>query len=86
MVIRLKYCGGCNPRYDRAALAARLGRDLPGARLLNEGAGEFDVVAVLCGCPAGCAGHEELRGRLGKMVLTDERDYAALLKLCEAEE
>ncbi|MDL2307207.1 hypothetical protein LJC48_04160 [Desulfovibrio sp. OttesenSCG-928-C06] len=82
MIIRLKYCGGCNPRYDRTALAARLGRDLPGARLTHEGEGEFDVVAVLCGCPARCAGHEELRGRLGKIVLADERDYTALLKLC----
>lgn len=82
MTIRLKYCGGCNPRYDREQLARRLRLDFPQARLFGQGEGLFDVVAVICGCAARCAGHEELQGRCGKAVLADSADYEKLRALC----
>lgn len=51
----VKYCGGCNPRYDRAALVksleARLGQTLPAA----EPGRWYDEIFVVCGCPARCA-------------------------------
>lgn len=50
----VKYCGGCNSRYDRVAahrmLEQKLGA-LPAAK-----AGEhYAVIFVLCGCTACCA-------------------------------
>lgn len=51
----VKYCGGCNPRYDRSAevrrMEARLGEQLPAAQPGKY----YDEVYVICGCPARCA-------------------------------
>ncbi len=51
----VKYCGGCNPRYDRVAfvrsIEERLGESLPGAK-----PGEaYDEIYVICGCSSRCA-------------------------------
>ena len=79
MVIGIKYCGGCNPRYDRPTLAARLKSDLPGAQVVSAGKTQ-DYVVVLCGCSSACAQHQHLTGRYGKSVLAREEDYAPLLE------
>lgn len=33
MTVAVKYCGGCNPRYERTELAERLRADFPGVRI-----------------------------------------------------
>lgn len=84
MLIALKYCGGCNPRYERGALADRLKTDFPDADIVasgNLGDRTPDVVAVITGCGSACASHEELRGRLGKVVLCEPEDYDTLAGL-----
>lgn len=84
MLIALKYCGGCNPRYDRGSLAEKLATDFPEAELVpsgNLGDRTPDVVAVITGCGSACADHEELAGRLGKVVLRDPEDYETLREL-----
>jgi|GEM_PF-487233 len=80
MHVTVKYCGGCNPRHDRAALIRRLREDFPGVSLGGaDGAGpEPDLVAVVCGCPSRCASHQHLVGRFGKVVLCAPEDYPAL--------
>lgn len=56
MIVGIKYCGGCNPRYDRVAAARRLEAAFPGLTFTpaRPGAG-IDVLLVLCGCTARCA-------------------------------
>jgi hypothetical protein len=83
MVIGIKYCGGCNPRYDRTSLVARLKSDLPKAQIV--GAGDVqDYVAVLCGCSSACAAHAHLTGRLGKSMVISAADYETLLETLRA--
>ena len=55
--VGIKYCGGCNPRFDRVAAVESLGcRALPAAR-----PGErYDLILVVCGCSAACAGLDGL--------------------------
>lgn len=84
MTIGIKYCGGCNPRYDRTAVVARLGRDLPGAQIGFAGGEKPDYVLVLCGCSSACAQHQHLLGRHGKSVLVREEDYTPLLDKLKA--
>ena len=54
--VGLKYCGGCNPRYDRIALVedlkARLGREIEWAPLA---VGDLDFVLAIEGCETACA-------------------------------
>jgi hypothetical protein len=48
--VTVVYCGGCNPHIDRAAIAAELPVDDPGARP--------GAAVHLSGCPRACAsGH-----------------------------
>jgi 4-hydroxybutyrate CoA-transferase len=80
--IRVKYCGGCNPRYDRTAVTARLRAAFPLLEVAESPGGDADLfVAVVCGCPSACAEHEHLRGLAGKMVLTCGEDYEKLAGL-----
>lgn len=59
----VKYCGGCNPRYDRVAavrrLEERLGEVLPSAQPGTE----YDQIFVICGCSARCANVSGLLAR-----------------------
>ncbi len=81
MRVAVKYCGGCNPRYDRAALIKRLRDEVPDVGVVRPGGEEVDVVAVMCGCAVACAEHSHLHGQLGKVILTKAADYDSLRRL-----
>ena len=70
--LAVKYCGGCNPRYDRIAavreLEKRLGRPLPAAR---PGVW-YQAVYVVCGCTARCADVSALAAQ--RFILVDSPD------------
>lgn len=59
----VKYCGGCNPRFDRVELVHRLeaalGQPLQPARPDEP----YEELYVICGCPARCADTSALRFR-----------------------
>ena len=57
----LRYCGGCNPRYDRVALVKQLQQSLPGIRFeLADADAEHAAVLLVCGCSAQCVGLSDL--------------------------
>ncbi len=74
MVVRVKYCGGCNPRFDRKAVVEKLRASHPEIEFVETGEGPFDWVFVIAGCPASCALHEDLDGEYGKLVVSSEED------------
>lgn len=82
MRIGVKYCGGCNPRYNRTEFAARLKKELDGRSVewVSAGAAEepLDFVLVICGCTAACAQHQDLNGAYGKLVVHTPAQYAAV--------
>ena len=54
--VGLKYCGGCQPRYDRTAAVARLARRLAGRIVLVPWDDPLaEAVLVVCGCDVSCA-------------------------------
>lgn len=56
VVIGLRYCGGCNPRYDRVALAKEMAACFPQAELAAaQPETPYPAVLVVCGCPVRCA-------------------------------
>lgn len=91
MRIGVKYCGGCNPRYDRTALTARLQMAWPQAQWVPARPGEaLDAVLVVCGCTAACAERSELAGKYGLLVVRppeqERQTLEWLRKLQELEE
>jgi len=81
MDVAVKYCGGCNPMFDRAGFAEKLREALPGISVqpFRENA-DADYLVVICGCRRACALHEGLSGRYGKYVVTDSADYESLFR------
>ena len=68
--VGVKYCGGCNPRYDRTAVRARLKAACPFASFSTAIPGEpCDALLVLCGCTARCADVTGLTGRYGQWTM-----------------
>ena len=83
MRVGVKYCGGCNPRYDRVDFVARLKAGL-GSGVEWSYAGALaeapDFLLVVCGCTAACADHRNLTAVHGKRVVFAQDQYAAALE------
>lgn len=64
MEVGVKYCGGCNPRYDRPELLNKLRKAYPDVKFdyAKEGV-ETDLLIVLCGCTAECADISNLKAK-----------------------
>ena len=62
-VVGLRYCGGCNPRYDRVAAAEQLRAQFPDLELGPAAPGR-GLTLVVCGCAARCADVSDLDGEL----------------------
>lgn len=81
MKIGIKYCGGCNPRFERASIAARLREDFPEATIVSALQGPADVVAVICGCLSACAYSDAPKGAKGTYVIAGPEEYETLRRL-----
>ena len=54
--VGVRYCGGCNPRYDRLSLVDRLAAALPELEFVSAQDGvPYAAAMVVCGCTARCA-------------------------------
>jgi len=54
--IAIKFCGGCNPGYDRVALADYVKKSLHGrVEFVSPSSDEIDMVLAVEGCKTCCA-------------------------------
>lgn len=74
MKLYLKYCGGCNPLYDRSLVKDRFAVDFPELVFTREES-EADRAAVICGCSRACAGVSEAYGGEEAVYITSMADY-----------
>ena len=61
--IGVRFCGGCNPRYDRVGALRMLRESLP--QLIWESVEpgmEYDRYLLICGCMAACVTVKDLPG------------------------
>ena len=81
MRIGIKFCGGCNPRYDRSNFVKRLKDELTDISFESaKGNVCYDMVIVLCGCSSVCANHEKLNG-VQKIIISEENDFNKVKKI-----
>jgi hypothetical protein len=85
MRIGIKYCGGCNPRYDRTDLVTRLKKHIGEGHSIETAKQGiiYDIVVVLCGCTSACASHQNLEVKYEKICITSESDYIKLLNIID---
>lgn len=64
MKIGIKYCGGCNPRYDRTKEVEKLKKQFPQHEFTYDpGKAACDIYLLVCGCMTACATSEGLAAR-----------------------
>ncbi|MCI2062691.1 MAG: hypothetical protein LKJ83_07955 [Eubacteriaceae bacterium] len=85
MIIGIKYCGGCNPRYDRTGAVRSLASAMPYAEF-RPAAGKEDYIIIVCGCPAECADHSALTAGRGKIIVHDKEKAAEIKEQIEIRE
>ncbi|MBU3190948.1 hypothetical protein K9O30_17240 [Clostridium bowmanii] len=81
MKIGIKYCGGCNPTYDRTDVASRLKKHSGfnhNIELAKQGT-IYDVIVIICGCICACADHQNLEAKYEKVCIISESDIIKLL-------
>ncbi len=81
----VKYCGGCNPRYDRTAFVRRLETEFPAVSFVPAGEGFSGPLLVVCGCAARCAGLNGLSACERRFVVCGEGDLAGAEAFVEQE-
>jgi 4-hydroxybutyrate CoA-transferase len=59
--IRIKYCGGCNPGYDRSFLVERI-KTRMGDAVKWVSSEPYDLVIAVQGCETACADLAEFEG------------------------
>lgn len=68
--IGVKYCGGCNPRYDRAAFLEKVKQLCPEASFFPAwGNRNFDAYIVINGCPSACAEIKGMKTEKEKIII-----------------
>lgn len=66
MLIGIKYCGGCNPTFDRGGTVQKIIKAYPGHRFENVREDRvYDLVLVLQGCSSMCANLSNIRSVQG---------------------
>lgn len=81
MNIGVKYCGGCNPTYDRKKFLLRLKEKFNFNFSIAYMDEVYDIILVLCGCKSCCAHHDELRYRLEKILVRSDEDFDEVEKI-----
>lgn len=78
MTINIRYCGGCNPRYDRKKIVQRIQKAFSLHTLLINSQEAADAVVILCGCSSACAVSREDYENPNVFVMWKEEDWYAL--------
>jgi hypothetical protein len=71
-LIGVKYCGGCNPRIDRAGLVREIEKLLPPDYRLTNDPSPFDLwetAILVCGCEVKCANRPYIRSLSRRWIL-----------------
>lgn len=80
--IGIKYCGGCNPRYDRVREVASLIRQFPSFTFQYDTAVYCPIWIVVCGCQSACCPTDDLSG--GQILrLREPKDFLAVRRELE---
>lgn len=81
MNIGIKYCGGCNPHFDRTNVINKImglfkDENIEYAKENNS----YDIIIVINGCNRACSDHSSLRGK-EKIFINSEEDYLEAVNL-----
>ena len=77
MKIGIKYCGGCNPRYDRKKFIEDIKKtfgDVYDFQLANQDT-EYDALLIMGGCGNCCADYSGIKTKYDPFLVKAKEDY-----------
>ena len=73
MIVGIKYCGGCNPEYDRVALVEQIRCVLKGkVEFVSDQSEGVELILAVQGCATACADLTPFKGIQIKMITKTE--------------
>lgn len=82
MVGGIKYCGGCNPRFDRGKAFDTIKKRLEGKVdfLIAEEEIEYDFILVIGGCTKCCASYCQYKTKNDYILMWDENHIEKIIR------
>ena len=75
MNIGIKYCGGCNPHFDRSNVLNKIMELFKHDKFeYAKENNSYDIIIVINGCSRGCSDHSSLKGDQ-VIFINQEADY-----------
>lgn len=76
MKIGVKYCGGCNPCYERRNIIRWVKRDYPmiETEAIKDGT-FYDICLIICGCKEQCSDYSYLKKQYDVLVVRSPEEY-----------
>jgi hypothetical protein len=78
--IAIKYCGGCNPSYERVEVVQQL-QSLLKDRFIFSASDrqDSDIMVFVCGCPRACANKNLNNLKVPSRSIVGENDFKSLI-------
>jgi len=85
MNIGIKYCGGCNPTYDRPSVVSSLREHISKDHSIETAKQGivYDVVIILCGCSSACVSNNNLEAKYEKICITSGNYKSKLFNIID---
>ncbi|MDD2981131.1 MAG: enoyl-CoA hydratase-related protein [Hespellia sp.] len=81
MKIGIKYCGGCNPNYNRKKAVEKISKNLTGCSIESVSTDqEYNIILIVCGCHRTCIKDQRPAKSGQYVVLHSEEDFENMEK------
>lgn len=80
MKIGIKYCGGCNPRYQRSEEVRKLQESMKNCEFTYNSDEVCDLWITVSGCPSACTKNVQLKAKYGIINVSRAKDFIPLRK------
>ena len=82
----VKYCGGCNPKYDREAVLRQIREHFQNRAQFSDAKEDvvYDLLLVIGGCSSCCASFGQYQTRFGIVRLWDRNRIADIIGQIES--
>ncbi len=77
-MIYIKYCGGCNPRYDRGSLVRSVIKKFPHLIFDFKKCNNQQAAVIVCGCSCCCANRDEVND-MKHIVISSEAEAERMI-------
>ncbi|HKK95380.1 MAG TPA: hypothetical protein VJ916_03520 [Anaerovoracaceae bacterium] len=78
--VGIKYCGGCNPSYDRVKMLNQIKENFSFEFHYAKPRIKYDVLIIINGCTSICADYQNLDYK-DKIIIKNEKDYEKAVEL-----